>query len=455
MRRTRAGWLLLPLVAGALFLCGRTPNPAGGACGYFTGQKQEIAEPGQAVFLSWDPRTKVETLTVQPKFAGNAPHFALLIPTPARPKVRELPRDFFKHLAVFTTLKQRAFPASELLDGAEEGPADSQAPGQLRQGPPAFQVVETEGVGSLNFTLLETGQADALHRWLKDRNYHVTGSAAVLDFYVQRKWPFTAVKIDTKELKRNRDGTFAGEVAPVRLEFPSEQLVYPLLILQTAVKDRTEVVFYVQAPFKADLPGDMTYQYHWVPLLEAACARTKGEVPGRGAAWLQAIRGQIPDLLRRSKELGFEFGKDRRPPPNRWGRTPTTLEWAKRLTAEDVRLLRGETPYSEKVPDVDEGFAAADLRELRKAEAIGKVLRARLAKARADRPQGYLVRAAPAEEVRGLRQLVGVLQPGQFLTRFRHVFTRNEMTDDLVLLPARRGDQEDSSEYEEVLPTAP
>jgi len=55
------------------------------------------------------------------------------------------------------------------------------------------------------------------------------------------------MKIDTMQMKKNKDGTFAGEVTPTRFQFASEKLVYPLKITQISVKDKTEALFYVQA----------------------------------------------------------------------------------------------------------------------------------------------------------------------------------------------------------------
>ena len=65
------------------------------------------------------------------------------------------------------------------------------------------------------------------------------------------------------------------------------------------------------------------------------------------------------------------------------------------------------------------------------------------------------MREAPEADVKALRQLVGHVQERQFLTKFRKVFTRAEMTDDLVIVPAKLGDAEDRSEYTEILPTSP
>src|SRR5262249_8093097 len=148
-----------------------------------------------------------------------------------------------------------------------------------------------------------------------------------------------------------------------------------------SVKDKTEALFYVQAPYKVDLPGDLTYQYQWLPMLQNAQGwYAKGifgshDLPGQADDWLRALGGQIPALLKRGQELGFTFVSGQRPQPNRQGRIATTLEWAKRLTAQDVRLLRGQAPFSEKLPNPDEGFTAADVRDSQKAQAVYKVIR--------------------------------------------------------------------------------
>ena len=89
-----------------------------------------------------------------------------------------------------------------------------------------------------------------------------------------------------------------------------------------------------------------------------------------------------------------------RPQPNKDGHIATTLEWARQLSADDVKVLKGQAAYSEKVPDPDEGFTEADLKDSKKAEAVYKVIRARLAKSQKERPGGYLVREAPADEIK-------------------------------------------------------
>jgi hypothetical protein len=291
---------------------------------------------------------------------------------------------------------------------------------------------------------------------LKEHKYHYSGDEATLNYYVRKKWLFTVMKIDTMQMKRNKDGTFAGEVTPTRFQFLSDKVVYPLKITQISVKERTEALFYVQAPTKMDLSPSMSYQYVWVSVLRLASGCTPGGLPGKGAEWLSAIDSQLSQLIKRNQELGFgPIYSGKRPVPNKNGQMPTTMEWARRLTADDLGVLRGKVPYSERVPDVDEGFQPSDLNDPKRAQAIYKVIRARLEKARQLRPIGYLVREAPADDVRALHQLSGHLTEKCFITKFRKIFTKDEMNEDLVIVPARLGDVEDVSEYEEILPSSP
>jgi hypothetical protein len=453
-------------MVGSILLASVAATRLPAACCYFSAKNADILQPAQKAFLTWDPDEKIETFTVQPKFEGNALDFGMVIPTPNQPKLHEMPRDFFKHLAVYTIMKKREFPQSHLLPVPQErfmlglqartaSAPMSNAEGLHAARPPAIKVLEAGVVGSLDYKIIEAGRADDLYKWLKDNRYSYSGDEATLGFYVQKKWIFTVMKIDTMQMKRNKDGTFAGEVSPTRFQFASEKLVYPLKITQISVKDKTEALFYVQAPTKVDLMGDFSYQMTWVPMLQAATGCTPGGIRGGGEQWLKAFGPQIPALMARARELGFNFVPGQRPQPGKDGCIPTTMEWSRKLTAKDVAILKGDAPYSEKVPDVDEGFTQADLKNPQKAQAIYKVIQGRLAKAHQDRPLGYLVREAPAEDVRGLQQLAGHMREGGFITKFRKIFQRSEMNDDLEMTPARYRDVDDTSEYEELLPVSP
>src|SRR5262245_50264487 len=176
----------MTVLGGTLALFGQQPPAADSACCYFSAKNADILQPAQKVFITWDPVEKVESFTVQPKFEGNAKDFGMVIPTPARPKLDEMPRDFFKELAVFTILKKREQPQSKLLP-KPKFKSDSLATGLPIEkksgegtGKLAVKVLEAGIVGSLDYKIISADRADDLYTWLKENKYHYAGDEATL-----------------------------------------------------------------------------------------------------------------------------------------------------------------------------------------------------------------------------------------------------------------------------------
>src|SRR5438270_12557145 len=89
----------------AATLLGLTASASHAACCYFSAKDKDVNQPAQKALVTWDEKESVESFTVQPRFEGNAQDFGMVIPTPAKPRLDEMPRDFFKELAVFTILE--------------------------------------------------------------------------------------------------------------------------------------------------------------------------------------------------------------------------------------------------------------------------------------------------------------------------------------------------------------
>ena len=68
----------------------------------------------------------------------------------------------------------------------------------------ASTVLEAGVVGSLDYKIIVAEQANGLFDWLKENSYVYSGDEATLDFYIQKKWFFTVMKIDPKQMKKNR-----------------------------------------------------------------------------------------------------------------------------------------------------------------------------------------------------------------------------------------------------------
>src|SRR4051812_7274118 len=198
MRHRPPAVRVLALLAGSLVLLAHARH-AGAACCYFAAKDKDVTQPAQKAFITWDPAEKVESFTVQPKFEGNAADFGMVVPTPGRPKLDEMPRDFFKELAVFTILKKRTHPESKILprpvrvtlSAAPRGGAMPAAPKPKAES--SVKVLESGVVGSLDYKVIVAAQADDLYAWLKENQYQYAGDEATLDFYIKKAWYFTVM----------------------------------------------------------------------------------------------------------------------------------------------------------------------------------------------------------------------------------------------------------------------
>src|SRR5262249_52371796 len=188
MSRSAAPGLFVAILSAIMIVSLVRPESADSACCYFAAKDKDVQQPGQKAFITWDPDHETETFTVQPKFEGNAKDFGMVIPTPGKPKLDEMPRDFFKEMAVFTILKQSEYPQTHFVfgggqfigGGAGLGGFGGAGLGGLGGGglgfggvpvmprPPAVKVLETGVVGALDYKILEAKRADDLYDWLKD-----------------------------------------------------------------------------------------------------------------------------------------------------------------------------------------------------------------------------------------------------------------------------------------------
>jgi Uncharacterized protein conserved in bacteria (DUF2330) len=383
------------LALGGLAALGWTRTRADAACCYFAAKDKDVLQPAQKAFINWDPARQRESFTVQPKFEGNATDFGMVIPTPARPKLDEMPRDFFKELAVFTILepmpidKYKTFAFRNMAGLAVADKSDSKTDRVV--------VLEEGVVGSLDYKIIRAEDANDLFEWLDMHRYHYSGDRETLAHYVQKRWYFTVMKIDPKQMKAGADGKFEGNITPTRFTFESSELIYPLRITQISVKESTEALFYVQAPTKVDLPGPLSYQCTWQPMWAQAMGFAN-KLTNEETAWLKHIQPHIAALTRMAQQLQADRIQ------------PTTLEWTRKIRKQELDVIDGKAKYN---------------------------------------------REAPAEDIEKLKLLRGHVQEGQVLTKFRKVFQKSEMGDDLRFIRAEAGGVPDETLYYEILPTSP
>jgi hypothetical protein len=369
-----------------MVLLGRTAT-AEATCAVFAPQGQEIHLTGEKVFLTWMPDKTFQSLTIQPTLAGNAPHFGLVLVTPSQPRLIEVRNDFFEHLKAFTLLEPMD---TQKYKGRHE-PQPDYFPKEQKE-------VEPTLLGrDLSYKPIPPERAKEVFAWLKENQYDAEPGRAALDSYIKKKWFFTVIKVTTKQLKRDKDGFFKADFAPLRFQFHSEKVVLPLTIMQCGVKDGIEVRLYAAAPFKLDLPDEFSCQVTWLPKWSSAISSAAAEkLTTADKTWHKHIAEDLARCRKQSQRL------------QEAGRQPATLEWSKRLTEKDINVLRGKEPFN---------------------------------------------REAPPQVVRGLGQLGGFVQRGDFITKFKKRFTIGELKEDLELVRARVREKEDDLEYSSLLPT--
>lgn len=446
------------------------------ACCYVAAKDKDINQPGQKAFITWNPANKAEAFTVQPKFEGNAVDFGMVIPTPARPKLDEMPRDFFKDLALYTILmplpsainsdlEEMPMPCSALPPSASPSFGGS----MLRSPSPKPHVVVLESgvVGSLDYKIIVADDANGLFEWLKSNHYSYGGDESTLKFYIQKKWFFTVMKIDPKQMKKGPGGSYLGEITPTRFTFSSEQCIYPLKITQLSVKDKTDALFYVQSPQQMDLSGDWSWMHSYRSMYLSYML-------GCGAD-----ANQQQELQSCNQWVSNKMGKDPR-------FETTKLEWAKKLGASDLSVLEdplknygqmgtGDLPPGAKVVALNDFLKEIKEAYLKKHKQLSPYADQQLA-FMSDNYQPakgmivkndpksigrgfiysayswYPAREVPKDEVKGLTRLKGHLQNGQWLTKFRKVLRKDEMTQDMVLSAVPK---EREQTYIRIMPTSP
>ncbi|MEK7866308.1 MAG: DUF2330 domain-containing protein, partial [Planctomycetota bacterium] len=413
------------------------------------------------------------SFTVQPKFEGNAVDFGMVIPTPSQPKLDEMPRDFFKDLAIYTILMPvpqpisvELMPEKEMLERVrkcEEGGPPAASAGDPGHG---VKVLEAGVVGSLDYKIITAETPDGLYTWLKENGYVYSGDEATLGFYIEKKWFFTVMKIDPQQMKKNADGSYTGEVTPTRFTFTSEACVYPLKITQISVKDKTDALLYVQAPTQMDLQGDLSWKHSfrvmWLTYMLGCSAseEQQRELTAR-QQWMEA---------KKAKDPAYET---------------TKLEWARKLSDADMSVCEdpaanyaqmggGDMPagaetlssaaflaevwakYETAYPDAKEDtYAKQTFEGLKQQYADGKGAIVKVAATNQFYWSPYIWfanREAPEEDVKGLTRLKGHLKNGQWITKIRKVLRKDEMTDDLLLVPVDPGSEQ---EYIRLMPTSP
>lgn len=205
---------------GQACACGAVIPPVGG----------QAAMNHEVALAHWDGSS--ETIVMQLALNADTNNVALVVPTPRPATVTEGDKATFTELDTVTAprVQQRRHWVLGQPGSAAQAPLEAAAP----RGP---TVVNQVHLGPLEATTLAGGDLSGLQKWLDDNGYAIRPAVSeALGTYVRDGWSFVAIRLTSSD-------PIVGGLNPVRMAFPSTQLVYPMRLSAAAAGPQQVTIF--------------------------------------------------------------------------------------------------------------------------------------------------------------------------------------------------------------------
>ena len=217
----------------------------------FYKQSQMVYEVSHRSIIMYDKDAQKVGLIPQITFNGTPRDFCVVIPTPSEPKLNTVNPAVFYEAQRLTGAVWRERSAN---CGAV-GPAAVEDSGTYPPSDEGVDVKNEQFVGGYHAITLSATGADALIKWLQKNNYvYSVQDKDILDYYIQRGWVFTAIKIDTASDSTTWEYQ-RYSINPILLTYTASSLIYPIRLDSINAGDRTDIVIYVLADSKMTFPG--------------------------------------------------------------------------------------------------------------------------------------------------------------------------------------------------------
>jgi hypothetical protein len=219
-----AGQLAAPAWACA---CGGIALPPGGT--------NTVAQETSIVSREGDRETIEMYLTMR----GAGSKAGLVVPTPTAATVSA------GSAADFAAMQRAAVPRVVTTDDWWSFDASALPGAGAPQAGAAPTVIDRVQLGPLEATTLAADDPAGLRDWLTDNGFTMSPAVlAQLTGYVERHWDFVAVRL-------TGDAPLDGRLDPIRMEFASDELVYPMAMSRAAT-DVQSVKLYVLDDHRVD-----------------------------------------------------------------------------------------------------------------------------------------------------------------------------------------------------------
>ena len=235
-----------------------------------------------------------EQIIASVQLEADKPGAAVIFPVPAAPEVGVLERaDLFDYLAEATRPELRITEVPSSSDGAPAGGAAG-----------GVNVLGRDRIGGYDVARLAADDPNALRAWLDANGYRApAGAEPILQAYIDEGWKFVAVKLAP-------DRPANGALAPLRMAFSSDRIVYPMRL--GALADRPlDVLLYIAADHRvAVAPLALEYAGPTSQLSPAPPAEFAGLLR---APFLTKLRGAALDPAALTRDFVAEQAPDDAP----------------------------------------------------------------------------------------------------------------------------------------------
>jgi len=259
-RRLLAGTATTALLAAALTGLGLAQPALACACGAPAPPAGTVVTVGEEhAIVSHDGETERIELVLDMLTEGADTGLVVPTPSPATVSLGD-PR-------LFTALDKQTAPTVEVVEDWWGLGGDGAAAGA----PPT--VLSQVDLGPIEAVTLAASDAKGLKKWLAANGYGIDpGVQDLFADYIDRGWSFAALKLTGEE-------PLDGALDPVRFEFATSELVYPLLLSQASSRPQTvRLYLFGDDGMQASFPdGAVAGNVTWAgPVTQAALAPLGG-----------------------------------------------------------------------------------------------------------------------------------------------------------------------------------
>jgi hypothetical protein len=225
-KRLAAGAAATAMLAASLTVVGLASPATACACGAPTPPSGTTVSVGEEhALVTYDGTT--ERIDMVLDMLADGANTGLVVPTPTPATVS------LGESSIFEALDEQTAPVVETHEDWWGSPGDGAAGG-------APEVLSEVDLGPVTAVTLAASDAAGLQTWLTDNGYGIDPTVqSLFADYIARGWSFAALKLNVDAADDDEEAVLSGGLDPIRFEFATTQMVYPLLLSQAATTPQT------------------------------------------------------------------------------------------------------------------------------------------------------------------------------------------------------------------------